>query len=139
MENCYETIVIGSLLKSIREILLMLSCDKLSDYCFYITFCSSTAGVIFPGNVTKDNDDMVTIVLQNQFWNLKVEQNGFYVTLNFFGKKHDIYVPYESICLFSDPMKDFLLDFRNFYSKINVHDQNQEKDGIIFLDFSNNN
>ena len=54
----------------------------------------------------------MTIVLQYQFQNLSVEEEGFSVVLSFNGTKETIYIPYKAITTFADPSVQFGLQFR---------------------------
>ena len=49
----------------------------------------------------------MTIVLQNQFWNLVVKKNSFSVTLSFNKKKESLEIPYKSVTKFYDPFVKF--------------------------------
>src|SRR3546814_5053254 len=44
---------------------------------FYITFKTGAAGVSIPKHLTERFPDEMTIVLQNKFWGLKVNDQGF--------------------------------------------------------------
>src|SRR3546814_19382035 len=50
---------------------------------FYITFKTGAAGVSIPKHLTERFPDEMTIVLQNKFWGLKVNDQGFEVGLTF--------------------------------------------------------
>ncbi|MDP3936227.1 MAG: ClpXP protease specificity-enhancing factor SspB, partial [Alphaproteobacteria bacterium] len=49
--------------------------------------------------------------LENQFWNLKVFETSFSVSLNFNSKIETIKIPFDAILEFSDPSEDFVLQF----------------------------
>jgi hypothetical protein len=49
----------------------------------------------------------MTIVLQNQFWDLKVSESGFEVGLSFDDKPETLVVPFTSIKGFFDPSVQF--------------------------------
>ena len=51
-------------------------------------------------------DDM-TIVLQNQFWDLKVSETGFEVGLSFDDKPETLVIPFTAIKGFFDPSVQF--------------------------------
>ena len=51
-------------------------------------------------------------VLQYQFQDLKVDTNGFEVTLSFGGIREKIYIPYTAVTTFADPSVQFGLQFR---------------------------
>jgi hypothetical protein len=53
----------------------------------------------------------MTIVLQNQFWDLAAEESLFSVTLQFGGKPKSLVIPYAAITRFYDPSVQFLMQF----------------------------
>ena len=53
----------------------------------------------------------MTIVLQHQFWDLKVTDDGFEVGLSFGGVPEQLTVPFEAIKGFVDPSVQFSLQF----------------------------
>jgi hypothetical protein len=55
--------------------------------------------------------DEMTIILQHQFWDLKVSEDEFEVGLSFGGVPERLTVPYEAINGFFDPSVQFGLQF----------------------------
>jgi len=49
----------------------------------------------------------MTIILQHQYSGLLVDDLGFAVTLSFRSVPESLYIPYESITMFSDPSVEF--------------------------------
>jgi hypothetical protein len=80
----------------------------------YITFAVNHPGVKL-ADVLRDDEEM-TIVLQYEFWDLKVDDYGFSVCLAFDLSDETIYIPFSSILVFSDPSEDFCLEFSPDYS-----------------------
>ena len=81
----------SAILNVVREILKDLSKSKISSHhCFYITFKTKSEGIKIPSKFLKEYPDEMTIVLQNQYWNLKVEAQKFSVTLLFNKKKENL-------------------------------------------------
>ena len=50
-------------------------------------------------------------MLQNQFWDLEVEEEGFGVWLRFGGAPQHLWVPWEALRSFVDPEAEFGLRF----------------------------
>ena len=66
------------------KILKDLSKSKISsNHCFYITFKTKALGVDIPNYLKKEYPNEMTIVLQNQFWDLEINKNDFSVALLF--------------------------------------------------------
>ena len=82
------------------------------DHHFYISFDSTHKGIKVPNELKSDEDNEIKIILQHQFWNLKIDDIKFSVTLSFNGQKKDITVPFNSIVSFSDPSVGFILQFK---------------------------
>lgn len=79
---------------------------------FYITFKTGAPGVSIPDRLRERFPDEMTIVLQNKFWELAVEENAFSVGLSFNQIPSKLYVPFSAITAFVDPAVDFGLQFQ---------------------------
>jgi len=81
------------------------------DHHFYLTFRTTHPGVaISPGLHARHPRDM-TIILQNQFWDLAVGEDAFSVTLRFGGAPERLHVPFAALLAFADPAAHFGLHF----------------------------
>ncbi len=97
-----------AILNVIREILKDLSKSKISSHhCFYITFKTKSKGIVIPEKFLSEYPNEMTIVLQNQYWNLKVNDKKFAVTLLFNKVKENLEIPFDSIVKFYDPFVKF--------------------------------
>ncbi len=79
---------------------------------FYITFKTGAAGVSIPKNLRERFPDEMTIVLQNKFWDLAVDDEGFTVGLSFNQIPAKLEIPFAAITAFVDPAVDFGLQFQ---------------------------
>ena len=79
---------------------------------FYITFKTGAAGVSIPKSLRERFPDEMTIVLQNKFWDLKVDDEGFTVGLSFNQIPAKLEIPFAAITAFVDPAVDFGLQFQ---------------------------
>ncbi|MDP4538737.1 ClpXP protease specificity-enhancing factor SspB [Qipengyuania sp. DY56-A-20] len=79
---------------------------------FYITFKTHAPGVSVPASLRERFPDEMTIVLQNKFWDLRVEEELFSVGLSFNQIPAELVVPYAAITQFVDPAVDFGLQFQ---------------------------
>tara|TARA_A100001015_G_C14929188_1_gene687746 strand:- start:246 stop:698 length:453 start_codon:yes stop_codon:yes gene_type:complete len=97
-----------AILGVVKDILKDLSDSKISsNHCFYISFKTKNKNVKISDNLKKEYPNEMTIVLQNQFWNLVVKKNSFSVTLSFNKKKESLEIPYKSVTKFYDPFVKF--------------------------------
>lgn len=79
---------------------------------FYITFKTHAPGVTIPAHLRERFPDEMTIVLQNKFWDLAVDEEGFTVGLSFNQIPAKLTIPFSAITAFVDPAVDFGLQFQ---------------------------
>src|SRR3546814_12322152 len=79
---------------------------------FYITFKTGAAGVSIPKHLAERFPDEMTIVLQNKFWGLKVNDQGFEVGLTFNQVPAELVIPFSAITAFVDPAVNFAFQFQ---------------------------
>lgn len=80
---------------------------------FYITFKTGAPGVSIPKHLRERFPDEMTIVLQNKFWDLGVDEHGFTVGLSFNQIPTKLDIPFAAITAFVDPAVDFGLQFQS--------------------------
>jgi hypothetical protein len=85
----------------------------LGSHHFYLTFKTQDPGVEIPDFLKERYPDEMTIVLQNQYWDLKAGEDKFEVTLSFQKLPATLVVPYAAMTAFADPGVQFGLQFRN--------------------------
>jgi len=81
------------------------------DHHFYISFDTRADGVRLSDRLRAQYPDEMTIILQHQFWDLKVGDEGFEVGLSFGGIPERLSVPFDAINGFFDPSVQFGLQF----------------------------
>ena len=64
-----------------------------------------------PPDILAKYPDEMTVVLQHQYWDLKVEASRFSVMLKFGGMPKVLSMPYTAVTRFYDPSVQFLLQF----------------------------
>ncbi|MEH6525971.1 MAG: ClpXP protease specificity-enhancing factor SspB [Sneathiella sp.] len=108
----YNSMVEKALLEVVRESLRYAAEHGLpSDQHFYITFKTRFPGVTIPKHLSKRYQDEMTIVLQHQFWDIKVETTYFSVDLSFNHKRETLTIPFDALTAFADPSVQFGLQF----------------------------
>ena len=114
----YEEIVKDSLKIAIKKLLLDVSLKGLpGDHHFYISFITNFPGVKIAEWMLQDYPNEMTIVIQNWFENLHVDDKNFSIVLNFKNKPEKLNIPFESIISFSDPSVNFSLQFEGSVSQ----------------------
>jgi hypothetical protein len=83
------------------------------DHHFFITFDTNHPDLQIPPSLRDTHPAEMTIVLQNQFWDLVVEEDGFAVSLRFSGKPHRLRIPWQALRSFVDPEAEFGLRFES--------------------------
>ncbi len=73
------------------------------DHHFFIAFNTQADGVMLSKRLMEQYPEEMTIVLQHQFWDLKVEEDYFEVKLSFNNIPEKLVIPYKSIKVFFDP------------------------------------
>jgi len=81
------------------------------EHHFFISFVTRAPGVRMSQRLLEQYDKEMTIVLQNQFTNLKVTETGFEVELSFDGRPELLGIPFSAIKGFFDPSVQFGLQF----------------------------
>lgn len=108
----YERMVEDALRRVIREALLITEQQGLpGTHHFYITFRTRYPGVIIARHLLERHPDEMTIVLQNQFWGLEVDETSFVVTLSFNRVSERLRIPFAAVTAFTDPTAKFGLQF----------------------------
>jgi uncharacterized protein len=81
---------------------------------FYVTFRTDHPGAVLPPRLRAQYPQEITIVLQHQFWDLKVSEEAgeFSVGLSFGGQGSIIHVPFAALTAFADPEVRFGLRFK---------------------------
>src|SRR6202012_2431423 len=110
----YDLMIEAALRDVVRETMETVARDGLlGEHHFYITFLTKFPGVKVPEYLAKQYPEEMTIVLQYQFFGLKLDDDSIHVTLSFNNVKENLVVPIESITTFADPSVNFALQFQN--------------------------
>jgi len=78
---------------------------------FFITFLTNAPGVRISSRLRERYPEQMTIVLQFQYWDLKVTETGFEVGLSFSDVPEKLEVPFAAVRGFYDPSVNFELEF----------------------------
>ena len=81
------------------------------DHHFYISFDTRADGVHLSDRLRAQYPEEMTIILQHQFWDLKVGEEEFEIGLSFGGIPERLTVPFDAINGFFDPSVQFGLQF----------------------------
>jgi uncharacterized protein len=81
------------------------------EHHFFITFRTNHPGAVVPPRLRERYPSEMTIVLQHQFWDLDVGEDGFSVTLSFGEVPEHLTIPFDAVAAFADPSVRFGLQF----------------------------
>jgi hypothetical protein len=108
----YEKMVEDALRGVLRQALKITEAQGLpGSHHFYITFDTTHPGVKIADSLKAQHPNEMTIVLQHQFWDLKVTQEAFEITLSFSGVSQRLFIPFAAVTAFADPHAKFGLQF----------------------------
>lgn len=103
------------------------------DHHFFITFDTHADGVRMSDRLRAQYPEEMTVILQHQFWDLTVSEQGFDVGLSFGGITERLGIPFDAITAFVDPSVQFGLQFEEVIegqerqAPANPHDKAKEK------------
>ncbi len=108
----YPSLVDEALRGILRRVLASVVAEGLSgEHHFFIVFDTTHEGVEMPTGLRRAYPEEMTIVLQHQFWDLVVDEDGFAVTLRFGGQPSRLGIPWAAVRSFVDPVAEFGLRF----------------------------
>lgn len=81
------------------------------EHHFFITFLTGAPGVRISQHLKSKYPEQMTIVVQHQFWELKVTEAGFEIGLSFSDTPERLVIPFNAIRGFYDPSVNFELEF----------------------------
>jgi hypothetical protein len=108
----YDLLTQDALRGVIRSVLIEAATKGLpGEHHFFITFDTRAEGVQISPRLKASYPQEMTIVLQHQFWDLKVTEDDFEVGLAFNGIPERLHVPLKAVKAFHDPSVQFGLQF----------------------------
>jgi hypothetical protein len=124
----YDLRVQEALRGVVRRVLTDAAKDGISgDHHFYISFATQAEGVRLSNRLRQQYPERMTIVLQHQFWDLNVSEQGFEVGLSFKNVPERLYVPFDALMEFYDPSVQFGLKFDNISEAPEASETHPEK------------
>jgi len=109
----YQALTDAALRSVVRDALRRIEKSGLiGSHHFYLTFKTQHPAVVIPDFLREQYPEEMTIILQHQFWGLKVKDDSFEVTLTFKKLPATLTVPFAALTAFFDPGVQFGLQFR---------------------------
>jgi uncharacterized protein len=108
----YDILAQEALRGVVRKVLAEVAKTGLpGDHHFFISFVTKAPGVRLSEKLLSQYDKEMTIVIQNQYWDLKVNETSFEVGLSFDGQSETLVIPFSAVKGFFDPSVQFGLQF----------------------------
>ena len=108
----YDILAQEALRGVMRKVLAEVSRTGLpGNHHFFITFLTNAPGVRISSRLRERYPEQMTIVLQFQYWDMKVTETGFEVGLSFSDTPEKLEVPFAAVRGFYDPSVNFELEF----------------------------
>jgi len=109
----YDLMIEDALRLVVKQTMMRVCEDGLpGEHHFYITFLTKYPGVAIPDYLHTQYPEEMTIVLQHQFFGMKVDDKGFSVMLSFNNVRERLEIPFAAITTFVDPSVNFALQFQ---------------------------
>ena len=110
----YPSLIDQAMRGVVRDVLKRVQATGLpANHHFYISYSTLHPGVKMSEQLRAKYPKEITIVIQHQFWDFKVEENYFNVTLSFAGVPEKLVVPFAALTAFADPSIKFGLQFQS--------------------------
>jgi hypothetical protein len=108
----YDLLAQNALKGVVREALRVAETTGLpGEHHFYIAFNTRHPGVGLSEKIAQRYPREMTIVLQHQYWNLRVLEDRFEVELSFDNVPEQLVIPFDAVKGFLDPAVQFGLQF----------------------------
>lgn len=108
----YPGLIDSAMRNVVREALIHV--DKFGlpgDHHFFISFQTNYPGVSISPQLKARYPEEITIVVQHQYWDLKITDKQFSIMLSFNNIPEKLVVPFDALTAFADPSIKFGLQF----------------------------
>lgn len=120
----YPAMIDGAMRGVVRTALEQAASEGLpGEHHFFISFQTRYPGVNISPMLRERYPEEMTIVVQHQFWDLDVTDEGFSISLSFNNVPETLVIPFDAMTAFADPSIKFGLQFHG-----KVWDEAEEDD-----------
>ena len=136
----YQKILNRNMLNVFKDILINIRDNGLSDNNqLYITFFTNVKNVGLPNWLKQKYPKEMTIILQYEYYDLKINEDNFSISLSFSNIKTNLIIDYSAIISFADPSANFglILQKNETKEKIEKNKENNESKKDNVINFSN--
>ena len=136
----YQNILDKNMLNVLKDILINIKEKGLTNNNhLYITFSTNHQNVKLPNWLRQKYPEEMTIVIQYEYYDLKINKNNFSISLSFNNTKTNLIIDYNSVISFADPSANFGLILQNnkIQKKINKKTGKKKSNKNNVINFSN--
>ena len=139
----YQKILSQNMIGVLIDVLEDIKKHGINQNQLYITFLTKHESVKIPKWLIKKYPKEMTIVIQFEYYDLKINKKNFSITLSFNDIKTELKIGYSSIISFADPSVNFglILQNRKIEKKLNKNldkDKSKEDNIINFSKYKKN-
>ena len=136
----YQKILDKNMVNVFKDILINIKDNGLSNNNhLYITFFTNHKNVEIPNWLKQKYPEEMTIIIQYEYYDLRINRNNFSISLSFNDIKASLKIDYNSIISFADPSANFGLILQKNKTqkkfKKNLESKKSKEDNVI--NFSN--
>ena len=134
----YKKIMNANIINILKDVLKIIDKEGIvNGHHLYITFMTNHPKVVIPSWLKEKYPNEITIIIQYEYYNLKIFKNYFSITLSFNNIKADLKIDYDAIISFADPQANFGLKIKdNENVQKNVRKLRKSKKNNV-IDFNN--
>ena len=136
----YQNILDKNMLNVFKDILINIRDRGLSNKNhLYITFLTNHKKVELPNWLKQKYPEEMTIVIQYEYYDLKINKDNFSISLSFNNIKTNLKIDYNAIISFADPSANFglILKKNNIQKKENKKKETKKSTKDNIINFSN--
>ena len=128
MKINYQEILKKNMINVFKDVLLNIKNFGLQEnHHLYITFNTENKQVKIPEWLKKKYPQEITIIIQYEYWNFKVNNNSFNISLSFQDINTNLRIPFDSVISFADPYANFGLKLKQSNNITNPDQKNSKK------------
>ncbi len=134
----YQKILSQNMIGVLIDVLEDIKEHGINQNQLYITFLTKHESVKIPNWLIKKYPKEMTIVIQFEYYDLKINKKNFSITLSFNDIKTELKIGYSSIISFADPSVNFglILQNRKIEKKLNKNLDKDKSKGDNIINFS---
>ena len=128
----YQKILNQNMLNVLKVVLKNIKENGLSNQNhLYITFLTNDKNVIIPKWLKDKYPEEMTIIIQYEYYDIKIENDFFEITLSFNDVKTKLKIGYDAVISFADPSANFGLKLKSINLNRKKSKQNLETSNNI--------